>query len=151
MQTVKCNWSQEPDVLSGITWERLWRIKLEDLLMKYEWLDEYCLMKRAAKKDFKLEWNATRYLIGEKMFALQGGDKENKAIITLKCEPLYGKYLREEHKDIIAGYYMNKEHWNSVYLDGDVPDDILKNMIDMSYDLVLKGLSKKTQKEVMGE
>lgn len=119
--------------------------------MKYEWIDEYCLSKKGAKKEFKIEWDATRYLIREKMFALQGGDKEKKAIITLKCEPIFGQYLRDQYKHIIAGYYMNKEHWNSVYLEGDVPDDVLKQMIDMSYELVINSLSKKIQKEIMDE
>ena len=45
---------------------------------------------------------------------------------------------------------MNKEHWNSVYLEGDVPNDVLKQMIDMSYDLVLKSFSKKMQNEIIG-
>lgn len=119
--------------------------------MNYKWLDEYCLSKIGAKKDFKIEWNATRYLIGGKMFALQGGDKEKRAIITLKCEPSFGHLLREQYQHIIAGYYMNKEHWNSVYLDGNIPDEVLKQMIDMSYDLVLKSLSKKVQKQIIGE
>jgi predicted DNA-binding protein (MmcQ/YjbR family) len=117
--------------------------------VKYEWLDEYCLSKKGTEKDFKIEWNATRYLIGGKIFAMQGGDKDNKAIITLKCEPVFGQFLREQHQHIVAGYYMNKDHWNSVYLDGDVPDDILKQMINMSYDLVLNSLSKKTIKEII--
>lgn len=119
--------------------------------MKYEWLDKYCFSKKGTVKDFKVEWDATRYLIGGKMFALQGGDKDKKAIITLKCEPPFGQFLREQHQHIVAGYYMNKVHWNSVYLDGDVPDDVLKQMIDMSYELVLKSLSKKKQKEIIGE
>jgi len=118
--------------------------------MKYKWLDEYCVSKKGAEKDFKVEWDATRYQIGGKMFALQGGDKDKKAIITLKCEPMFGQLLRGQYQHIIPGYYMNKEHWNSVYLDGDVPDDVLKQMIDMSYKLVLNSLSKKTQKEIMG-
>lgn len=117
--------------------------------MKYQWIDEYCLSKKGTKKDFKVEWNATRYFIGDKMFAMQGGDKNKKAIITLKCEPLFGQALREQYQDIVAGYYMNKEHWNSVYLDGNVPDEILKEMIDMSYQLVLNSLSKKVQKEII--
>ncbi len=119
--------------------------------MKYEWLDEYCLSKQGVDKDFKIEWNAIRYLIGGKIFAMQGGDKDMKAIITLKCEPPFGQFLREQYQHIVAGYYMNKEHWNSVYLDGNVPDDILKQMIDMSYDLVLNSLSKKMQKEIIRE
>lgn len=117
--------------------------------MKYEWMNEYCLSKKGAEKDFKVEWDATRYLIGGKMFAMQGGDKEKKAIITLKCEPSFGQYLREQYEHITAGYYMNKEHWNSVYLDGEVPDIVLKQMIDMSYELVLSSLSKKKQQEIV--
>ncbi len=117
--------------------------------MKYEWIDEYCLSKVGAEKDFKVEWDATRYLIRGKMFALQGEDKDKNEIITLKCEPMIGKSLREQYQHIIAGYYMNKVHWNSVYLDGDMPDDVLKQMIDMSYELVLNSLSKKLQKELL--
>lgn len=119
--------------------------------MKYQWLDEYCLSKKGSEKDFKVEWDATRYFIGGKMFALQGGDKYKKPIITLKCDPLFGELLRDEHEHIIPGYHMNKEHWNSVYLDGDVPDDILKQMIDMSYQLVLNSLSKKKQEEIKND
>ena len=117
--------------------------------MKYGWIDEYCLAKNGAEKDFKIEWNAIRYLIGGKMFALQGGDKYEKPIITLKCIPPFGETLRKEYEHIVAGYYMNKEHWNSVYLDGDVPDAVLKQMIDMSYDLVFTSLSKKLQKQFL--
>ncbi|MEI6580467.1 MAG: MmcQ/YjbR family DNA-binding protein [Eubacteriales bacterium] len=110
--------------------------------MKYEWLDEYCLSKKGAEKDFKLEWNATRYMIRGKMFAMQGGDKYSKPIITVKLEPLFGELLRKQYKDIIPGYYMNKEHWNSLYLDGDVPDDVLKDMLDKAYNILLASLSK---------
>ncbi len=116
--------------------------------MRYEWMDGYLLSKKGAEKDFKVEWDATRYKVGDKMFAMQGGDKEGKAIITLKCEPPFGQLLRKQYSDIVAGYYMNKEHWNSVYLEGDVPDDVVKQMIDESYSLILGGLSKKLQKEI---
>ncbi|MHB8072787.1 MmcQ/YjbR family DNA-binding protein [Desulfosporosinus fructosivorans] len=119
--------------------------------MKYEWLDEYCLSKKGVQKDFKVEWNATRYLIGGKMFAMQGGDKEHKPIITLKCDPLFTRSLRDQYQHIVPGYYMNKEHWNSLYLEGDVPDNVLRQMIDMSYELVLEKLSKKTVKEIIME
>lgn len=117
--------------------------------MKYGWIDEYCLSKKGAEKDYKQEWEATRYLIGEKMFALQGEDKDKNEILTLKCQPPVGLSLREQYKHISPGYYMNKVHWNSVDLSGDVPDDVLKQMIDMSYELVLGSLSKKRQKELL--
>ncbi|PKM93367.1 MAG: DNA-binding protein [Firmicutes bacterium HGW-Firmicutes-1] len=117
--------------------------------MKYSWIDEYCLSKKGAVKEYKVEWDAIRYLIGNKMFAMQGGDKEKKAIITLKNEPQFGQILRTQHKHIIAGYYMNKDHWSSVYLDGIVPDEVLQHMIDQSYELVLGAMSKKAQKEIL--
>lgn len=116
--------------------------------MKYQWIDEYCLSKVGAEKDFKEEWGVIRYLIGGKMFLMQGGDKNGKEIITVKCEPEFGKGLRDEFKDIIPGYYMNKEHWNSIYMEGQVPDEIVKQMIAMSYDLVFKSLTKKMQKDI---
>lgn len=117
--------------------------------MKYEWLDEYCNSKKGVVKDFKVEWQATRYMINGKMFAMQGGDKYGKPIITLKLEPLFGDLLRKQYEDIVPGYYMNKEHWNSVYLDGEVPDDVLRDMVDKSYLLIFNSLSKKAQAEIL--
>lgn len=116
--------------------------------MKYEWLDEFCRSLLGAEKDFKEEWNTTRYMIHGKMFAMQGGDKEGRPIITLKLEPSMGEMLRQQYEDVIPGYYMNKEHWNSVYLEGNVPDDVPKEMIDRSHQLILSCLPKKVQKEI---
>lgn len=118
--------------------------------MKYLWIDEYCNLKQGVLKEFKDEWNATRYLIGGKMFALQGQDNISRPIITLKLEPLDGDFLRGSYTDIVPGYYMNKLHWNSVYLDGEVPDDVLRSMIDKSYEIVFKSLTKKLQKDILG-
>jgi predicted DNA-binding protein (MmcQ/YjbR family) len=116
--------------------------------MKYEWLDAYCLAQTGAIKEYKAEWDATRYMVGGKMFALWGGDKEGKPIITLKLDPAFGYILRQQHKDIVPGYYMNKEHWNSLYLDGEVPDAIVKTMVLESHQLIFGALSKKLQKEI---
>ncbi|AEG59758.1 MmcQ/YjbR family DNA-binding protein [Desulforamulus ruminis] len=118
--------------------------------MKYAWVDAYCLAKKGVQKDYKVEWEATRYMIRGKMFALQGGDKEGKAIITLKLEPMMGELLRNQYEDIVSGYYMNKEHWNSLYLDGNVPDGVLRDMLDKSYQLVFHSLPKKVQREING-
>ncbi|NLW89422.1 MAG: MmcQ/YjbR family DNA-binding protein [Clostridiaceae bacterium] len=116
--------------------------------MKYAWMDEYCLSKKGAQKDFKEEWQATRYMIGGKMFVMQGGDKYGTPIATVKLEPTFGRFLREQYKDIVPGYYMNKEHWNSLYLEGDVPDDVFRDMLDQSYAIVLSSLPKSVQKEL---
>ncbi len=116
--------------------------------MKYTWMDEYCLSKKGAQKDFKEEWQATRYMVGGKMFVMQGGDKYGEPIATVKLEPAFGRFLREQYKDIIPGYYMNKEHWNSLYLKGDVPDEVFRDMLDQSYELVRSSLSKSIRKEL---
>ena len=118
--------------------------------MKYEWMDEYLLEKKAVTKDFKEEWNWVRYLIGGKMFAaLCLGEDGKPYYITLKLEPVEGEFLRSQYPDIVPGYYMNKVHWNSIKPDGEVPDELLKDMLDKSYQLVLKGFSKRRQEELL--
>lgn len=118
--------------------------------MRYIWIDEYLLNKTGVTKDLKKEWNWIRYQIGEKMFAAVClNDNDEPVYITLKLEPSEGDFLRQQYEDIIPGYYMNKVHWNSVKADGNVPDDLLKDLLDKSYQLVLGGLSKKKQKEIL--
>ncbi len=118
--------------------------------MNYPFLDEYLLSMQGATKDFKEEWQWTRYLIGDKMFAAICKDESGKDyIITLKLDPMDGEFLRDQYTDIYPGYYMNKLHWNSVNLEGCVPDELLKDMVRKSYHLVLGGLSKKKQKELL--
>ena len=120
--------------------------------MKYEWIDEYLLKKTGVTKDLQAEWNWIRYQIGGKMFAAICLDEENKPYyITLKLEPVEGDFWRQQYEDIIPGYYMNKQHWNSVKADGNVPDNILRDLLDKAYGIVLAGFSKKKQKEILGE
>ena len=57
--------------------------------------------------------------------------------------------MRRQYEDIIPGYYMNKVHWNSVKADGNVPDTLLREMLEKSYRLVLSGFSKKKQRELL--
>lgn len=118
--------------------------------MKYKWIDSYLLNKKGVTKDLKVEWNWIRYQIGGKMFAaicLDSNDEPH--YITLKLKPDEGEFLRQQFSDIIPGYYMNKTHWNSVIPDGEVPDDLLKEMLDKSYQLVLNSFSRKKQEEIL--
>lgn len=120
--------------------------------MRYDWLDAYLLKKRGVTKDLQKDWNWIRYHIGGKMFAavcLNWEDNE-PYYITLKLEPEEGDFLRKQYEDIIPGYYMNKEHWNSIKPDGEVPDDLLRDLLDQSYELVLDSFSKKRQREILG-
>lgn len=117
--------------------------------MKYNWIDEFLLAKPGVTKDLQPEWNWIRYQIGGKMFAAICLDDDDKPYyITLKLEPLEGDFWRKQYEDIIPGYYMNKTHWNSVKADGAVPDDILKDLLDSAYRIVLGSFSKKKQKEL---
>jgi len=119
--------------------------------MKYMWLDDYLLSIVGTTKDYKEEWQWTRYQIGGKMFAAICKDATGERnIITLKSDPLDGDFLRNEYEDIIPGHYMNKQHWNSIYLDGNVPENLMKDMIDKSFHLVLNRLNKKAQREIIG-
>lgn len=118
--------------------------------MRYVWLDKYLLSKKGVTKDLQPEWNWIRYQVGGKLFAAVCRDeKDEPYYITLKLEPSDGDFLRRQYEDIIPGYYMNKMHWNSIKPDGEVPDDLLRDLLDRSYQLVLGGFSKKKQREIL--
>lgn len=117
--------------------------------MKYEWIDKYLLKKNGTQKDLQPEWNWIRYKLCDKMYAaICLGDDNMPVYITLKLEAPEGEFMREQYEDIIPGYYMNKTHWNSVRADGNVPDEVLKTMLDKSYELILHSFSKKKQNEI---
>ncbi len=120
--------------------------------MKYPWIEEYLLAKKAVTRDLQPAWNWLRYKIADKMFCAVCLDDCNQPYyITLKLEPTKGDALRQIYPDILPGYYMNKMHWNSVKADGEVPEVIMKEMLDEAYKLVLHSLSKKKQNEILEE
>ncbi len=125
--------------------------KGESNSMKYPWIEEYLMEKAGVTKDLQKDWNWIRFQLGGKMFAAICLDDDDKPYyITLKLEPLEGDFWRKQYEDIIPGYYMNKQHWNSVKADGAVPDDVLKDLLDKAYQIVLGSLSKKKQQEILG-
>ena len=129
-------------ILSATPWD-------DDSMKDYQWIDECLLKQPSTVKVFQPAWQAYRYLLSDKMYAYIGIDDRNKRpILTLKLEPLFSDMLRNEHQDIVPGYYMNKMHWSSVYLDGAVSNDILTNIILASYKLAYSSLSKKAQQEL---
>lgn len=122
--------------------------------MKYKWLHAYLLEKAGAEHDFKVEWQWDRYLVFGKMFAgictpaLKYQPYNGRSMVMLKCDPKLAELFRAEYPDVVPGFYCDKRCWNSVYLDGAVPDKVLKDMCDMSYRLVFEKLPKKLQKEL---
>ena len=120
------------------------------MMMNYPWLYDELASKPGVTKDYKVEWQWTRYQVGGKLFAAICRDEDGQdSLVTLKLDPAEGAFLRDQYADITPGYYMNKEHWNSVNLNGAVPDNLLKDMVEKSYRLVLGGLSKKVQREIL--
>ncbi|MFL0451693.1 MmcQ/YjbR family DNA-binding protein [Bacillus altitudinis] len=117
--------------------------------MKKKTLQAFCLSLQGATHDYQPEWQADRYHIGGKMFAMMGGDVDRKPVITLKCDPQRAEELREMHEGIIPGYYMNKTHWNSIYLDADIPSSFVEELIEHSYQLVFHKLTKKAQQAIL--
>jgi predicted DNA-binding protein (MmcQ/YjbR family) len=81
------------------------------------------------------------YKVAGKIFAIVSPDDTPPAI-SLKCDPVIAIELREEYESVLPGYHLNKSHWNTVMLDGSVPDDELKKMIAHSYEQVVNGLPK---------
>ncbi|MDR2904226.1 MAG: MmcQ/YjbR family DNA-binding protein [Clostridiales bacterium] len=120
-----------------------------DEMKKYLWLDEYLRQQPATEKVFQPTWQADKYMLRQKMYAYIGmQDKENRPIITLKLDPLYSDALRQAYPDIVPGYYMNKVHWSTVYLDGAVPRAILEEMVRAAHKTVFATLPKKIQAEL---
>lgn len=104
---------------------------------------EYCLSKSGSSEDRPFDANTLCFRVGGKMFALIDIDLFES--VNLKCDPEWAVELREEHSGIIPGYHMNKKHWNTVSLQQNVPDLLILELVDHSYDLVLRSLPQKVQ------
>ena len=116
--------------------------------MDIEQYRDFCLSKKGVTEESPFGPDTLVYKVMGKMFALSGID--NFEYINLKCDPDRAIDLRESHEDVRPGYHMNKKLWNSVYINGDVSDPMIFEMIDDSYYLVVKSLTKKLQAELEG-
>ena len=102
---------------------------------------EYCLAKPGATEGTPFGPDVLVFKVGGKMFALAALDEVPTAV-NLKCDPELALDLRDQYQQVRPGYHMNKKHWNTVEIDGGIPDFELRKMIDHSYDLVTKRLPK---------
>ena len=101
----------------------------------------YLTQKRGAVEEFPFGPQALVFKVMGKMFALIAVDNIPPKV-SLKCDPEQAMLWRERYEAVQPGYHMNKKHWNTIALDGSIPSDEIAEMIDMSYDLVVKGLKK---------
>ncbi len=108
-------------------------------------LQKYLLSKIGAKKEFPFGEDVAVYKVMNKMFALVG-EKNGLININLKCLPEDAVGYREIYNCVSPGYHMNKKHWNTIVLNGEMKDEILKDMIEESYKLVVAKLTKKEKK-----
>ena len=106
---------------------------------------EYCLGKAGATEGMPFGPDVLVFKIGGKMFALAALD-EMPTIVNLKCDPDLALELRDRYEQVTPGYHMSKRHWNSVEIEGGIPDAALRKMIDHSYDLVARSLPKSRAK-----
>ncbi|OVE56570.1 MmcQ/YjbR family DNA-binding protein [Chryseobacterium mucoviscidosis] len=108
---------------------------------------EYCLSKKGVTESFPFDNETLVLKVGTKVFLLMGLERQPLGI-NVKTDPEWSAELREQHPQITGAYHMNKTHWNSVVIDGLRKDLILK-MIDQSYELVFKSLTKKVKEEIL--
>jgi predicted DNA-binding protein (MmcQ/YjbR family) len=117
--------------------------------MNHEQISEYALQKPGTSLRYPFDPLIPVIFVGSKMFALLG-DSGGSERVNLKGNPEQNWLLREEFPEaIIPGYHMNKRHWNTVILDGTVPDSLLLQMVDESYELVFRGLPKSERKTII--
>lgn len=118
--------------------------------MNLETYYEYCHSKKGVTEHFPFDVDTLVFKVGGKMFALSSLQQwENGApSVNLKCDPELGEELRTEYQDIQPGFHMNKIHWNTIAVNKEVSDAMVKELVDHSYDLVFKSLTKKLQNEI---
>jgi predicted DNA-binding protein (MmcQ/YjbR family) len=98
-------------------------------------LRDHCLSFTGAEETFPFGPNTSVFKVGGKMFALSALEARPLRV-SLKCDPDLGEALRRAYAAIVPGYHLNKRHWNTVTIDGSLPEQMVKELIQDSYDLV---------------
>lgn len=109
--------------------------------MNIEDIREYCLTKKGVSEGFPFDESVLVFKVLGKIFLLTSLDAP-ELTINLKCDPLKAIELREAYESVKPGYHMNKKHWNTVQVNGELSNQLIYDLINHSYDLVVKGLPK---------
>ena len=108
---------------------------------------EYCLTKSKVTEGTPFGESVLVFKVAGKMFALMSLDGV-PATANLKCNPDLALELRDRYEHVRPGYHMNKKHWNTVEIEGRIPETELRKMIDHSYDLVVQSLSRASRSTI---
>lgn len=114
--------------------------------MSIEEIREYCISKQKVTEGFPFDNETLVFKVLGKMFCLS--NLTYPISINLKCNPERAIELREEFYEIKPGFHMNKKHWNTIELEGNLTENFIKKMIDDSYNLVVSKLSKKEREKI---
>ena len=117
--------------------------------MMFEPIHTYLLSQHGAVEEYPFMPEVPVYKVGGKMFAF-GSPSETPPKITIKLDPLHGQMLRSTYEAVQAGYHMNKEHWNTIILDGSIPEEELLSLLDESYWLVFSSLPQRVRAQFPG-
>jgi predicted DNA-binding protein (MmcQ/YjbR family) len=110
-------------------------------------LSDVCLGFRGSVETFPFGPETSVFKVAGKMFALSRL-AESPVRVSLKCEPPIAEQLRAAHPAVLPGYHLNKRHWNTVIIDGSIPDQTIRDMIEDSYDLVVSKLPSSRRREL---
>jgi len=119
------------------------------MIKTHKQLEGYLLAKPGTKLDYPFGKEAAVYKVLDKMFAIIAEDK-TPVRLSLKCDPQLAETLREKYDSISPGYHLNKKHWNTVLVTGQLEEDELLGLIDHSYHLVVEGLTAEQQNQLEG-
>jgi predicted DNA-binding protein (MmcQ/YjbR family) len=116
--------------------------------MKPSALRDLCLNLHGSEETFPFGFETSVFKVAGKIFALSRLEADPLSI-SLKCEPLLAQQLRAAHVCITPGYHLNKRHWNTVVIDGSLTEQMLADMVEDSYDLVVSKLSQARQRALL--
>jgi predicted DNA-binding protein (MmcQ/YjbR family) len=114
--------------------------------MNIEEYRDFCISKPGVSEGFPFDEKVLAFKVMGKIFALC--DIEEFDFVNLKCDPEKALEFRERYAGITPGYHMSKKHWNSVSMDGSVPDAKIRYLINHSYELIVASLPKKLREEL---
>jgi predicted DNA-binding protein (MmcQ/YjbR family) len=107
----------------------------------------WCLRQAGAIEDFPFGSEHSVFKVAGKMFALSALER-TPLDVSVKCEPELAVALRDSYPAIRPGYHLNKRHWNTITLDGRLPDQLVRDLVEDSYDLVVSALPKRVREQL---